>query len=129
MPTPSIRAVRTEIKYDTIALWVLYGTIAVTVGTAVVVRAQGQSYPSPEVVMDRLINTQKSESDRLATLEVMNIPVRLALLEKNAADIADLRKWVYGILAAVMAGLTAQVISIRGFRQARKVEKEEQEQV
>jgi hypothetical protein len=102
---------------DSVALAVLYLTLAqVVIGLAVVRTVHGQSQ---EIINDRLANRQVNLETRLVSIEQMNLPARLAVLERSAEEISQVKLMIYGVFVTLIGSLFAQIVNIRGQRKMR----------
>jgi len=50
----------------------------------------------------------------------MHLPERLAVWEKGAEDLAEVRKLIYGVFLSLVGILIAQIVQIRGQRRFRR---------
>jgi hypothetical protein len=99
-------------RSDSIALSVLALTLMQAgIGIIAVQRVHGQT---PEVVIDRLAQRQQTIDARVTSLETMNLPARLAVLEKQADEFSQIKLLVYGVFATLIGSLVAQIVQIRG---------------
>lgn len=104
------------------ACWVILFQLIVGVSivqwSAASARAQSQ-----ETINDRLANRQAVNENRIQTLEQLNIPARLALLEEAAKDSKEssreIRQLAYGILATLLGMVITNILSIRESRKRR----------
>ena len=105
-------------RNDAIALSVLYLTLAqVIIGLAVVRTVHGQSQ---EIINDRLANRQLNLETRVVSIEQMNLPARLAVLERSAEEISQVKLMIYGVFVTLIGSLFAQIVNIRGQRKMRQ---------
>src|SRR5690348_12205830 len=109
-------------RSDSIALAIVYVTLfQLGVGFVWVRTVHGQSQ---EVINDRLENRQQAFENRIQAIEQMNLPVRLAVLEKGAEELAEVRKLIYGVFLSLVGILIAQIVQIRGQRKMRRSDDE-----
>lgn len=109
-------------RSDGIALAIVYVTLfQLAVGVVWIRTAHAQSQ---ETVNDRLANRQSTLEARIATVEQMNLPVRLAVLEQSALDAAETKKLIYGVFLSLVGILIAQIVQIRGQRKMRRADDE-----
>jgi hypothetical protein len=105
---------------DRISLALCYLTIAqAIIGIIVistVVRAQGNDDAQVQLLQYR----QASVEGRVTTIEQMNIPARLAVLEASATEMSQVKLLIYGMFITLIGSVVAQVVQIRGQRRLRR---------
>lgn len=109
---------------DSVALALLWVTLVqLSVGVLVAIAA---AQPSQEVLNDRLERRQDGLDGRVLSIEQLNIPARLAVLEKSSANSeenwTEVRKLNYGIITTLIGLMAAQIVQIRGQRKGRRDE-------
>jgi hypothetical protein len=109
-------------RSDTIALAVLWITLAQLAAGLIIVKAVSAQTPSQEVMIDRLENRSINLDDRVTKIETMNLPARLAVLEKSADEVSQVKLLIYGVFVTLIGSLLAQIVQIRGQRRNRREE-------
>ncbi len=82
-----------------------------------VVAARAQSQETINAVESARVS---SIDARISTLEAMNLPSRMAVLEQSVSEIREIRTIVYGIFATFIGALVLQVVQVKQARQARQ---------
>lgn len=109
---------RREDRAAILLLWLTLGHLAIA---ASVVRSVGAQ--SQDVINDRLTVAQQGNTARIATLEQLRIPERLAVLEKSVAtseeNWTEVRRLGYSIVLSIIGLIATQLVQIRGQRRHR----------
>lgn len=114
---PIRRWIKTR-RTDSVALAIYFVTLAQLGVGFVVVR--GVHAQSQEIINDRLANRQQNLDTRVTIIEQMNLSVRLAVLERAADEMGEVRKLIYGVFLSLVGILIAQIVQIRGQRKWRR---------
>ena len=105
-------------KYSLVVVAVT--AVQLAVGTWFTVITNGQSQ---DVINSQVVSGITSTEHRLDNLEALNLPVRIAVLEKLATDATETRdeikKLTYGIIVTLFGVLVTQFIQIKGQRRDR----------
>jgi hypothetical protein len=105
-------------RSDSVAISVLTLTLLqAAVGLIIVQRVHGQT---PEIVLDRIAQRQQTIDARVTSLETMNLPARLAVLEKQVDEFGQIKLLVYGVFVTLIGSLLAQIVQIRGQKRLRR---------
>ncbi len=105
-------------RTDTIALTVIYVTLLQAgIGIVWVTRVAAQT---PEVLLDRVQQRQQTIDVRVTALEQMNLAARLAVLERSADEVAQVKMLVYGLFVTAIGSLLAQIVQVRGMKRQRR---------
>ncbi len=105
-------------RTDAMAMAILYVTLMQAgVGLIVVNRLHAQSQ---EVVLDRLQQREQTLDARVVSIEQMNLPARLAVLESSANELAQIKLLMYGMFVTIVGSLVAQLVQIRGGQRHRR---------
>lgn len=123
-----IRTMRLVIdrRSDTVALWIIYVTLAqLAVGgfwVKVIAQSGNRGPVDQAVVNERFSQRAQNLDNRVQTIEQMNLGVRIAVLERQAEDLSELRRLIYGVFLSLVGILIAQIVQIRGQRKLRRDE-------
>lgn len=102
---------------DRLLIAVLLATIAVSICGTALVHVQAQSQ---ELINERLVVTQHGLELRMSAIEALRLSERLAVLERGANEVEEIKKVALGIFAAVIVGLVAQIVQIRNHSSRRR---------
>lgn len=102
---------------DRLLVALLLATIAVSICGTALVHVQAQSQ---ELLNERLAVTQQGIELRMSALEALHLSERLAVLERSASEVDEIKKVALGIFAAVIVGLVAQIVQIRNHSSRRR---------
>jgi hypothetical protein len=79
--------------------------------------ARAQSQETATAVL--MVRTNSLET-RVSSLESLNLPARVAVLEQSVVEIREVRTIVYGIFATFIGALILQVVQVRQARNGRR---------